>query len=182
MAQVKVTSLDALESFRSRLILFLTKAGCSVSEVIDEVNRTRYWLQNDQRMHWEREFRRRTKILEQAEQELMTARLSNLRDTAGMQKMAVLKAKKALAEAEEKRRLVKQWNRNFGTLADPLTKKLESIRGFLDHDLPKGVTFLASAQKTLEDYTQPTSAGPAAPATADGTAADVGQSTTADPL
>ena len=154
MAQVKITSIDALEDFRAHLILFLTKASRSVNEVLDEVNRTRFWIQNDQRMHWEREFRRRTKVLEQAEQELMSARLSGLRQTTSIQQAAVLKAKRSLAESEEKRRMVKRWNRDFDACADPLTKKLESIRAFLDQDLPKGVSYLANAQKTLEAYTQ----------------------------
>jgi hypothetical protein len=154
MAQVKVTSIDALESFRARLILFINKAGCSVGEVIDEVNRTRYWIQNDQRMLWEREFRRRTKVLEQAEQELMSARLSGLKQTTSMQQNAVNKAKKALQEAEEKRRVIKKWNRDYNAQADPLAKKLESLRGFLDHDLPKAVSYLSNAQKTLESYVQ----------------------------
>ena len=154
MAQAKLTSLEALENFRSHLILFLTQANRSVNEVLDEVNRTRFWIQNDQRLYWEREFRRRTKVLEQAEQELMSARLSGLRQTTSMQQAAVLKAKRALTESEEKRRLIKQWNRNFDGCADPLSKKLESLRSFLEHDLPKGVTYLANAQKTLEAYSQ----------------------------
>jgi len=154
MAQAKVTSLEALETFRSHLILFLTRANRSVNEVIDEVSRTRAWIQNDQRLYWEREFRRRTKILEQAEQELMSAKLSGLRQSTTMQQAAVLKAKRLVAESEEKRRVVKQWSRNFDVTADPLTKKLESLRSFLEQDLPKGVSFLANAHKTLEAYNQ----------------------------
>jgi hypothetical protein len=84
----------------------------------------------------------------------MSARLSALRQTTSMQQAAVLKAKRSLAESDEKRRMVKKWNRDFDTRADPLTKKLESLRAFLDHDLPKGISFLANAQQTLEAYTQ----------------------------
>jgi len=164
MAQAKVTSLEALESFRSQLILFLTKANRSVNEVLDDVHRTRTWLQNDQLLFWEREYRRRTKVLDQAESELMSAKLSSLRDNISLQQMAVLKAKRALAEAEEKRRNVKQWNRNFDSCTDPLTKKLESLRSFLENDLPKGVTYLANARKTLESYAQTPAPKDTAPA------------------
>ena len=64
--QANITSLEALDSFRSSLIVFLTKARRSLDEAGEEVRRTRQWVQHDQRTHWEGEFRRRTKQLEQA--------------------------------------------------------------------------------------------------------------------
>jgi hypothetical protein len=154
MAQAKITSTEAIEFFRARLVLFVTKASCAVNEVLSEINRTRYWLENDQRMHWDREHRKRAKILEQAEQELMSAKISGLRQTTSMQQAAVIKAKRALAEAEEKKRAVKKWNRDFDSAADPMAKKLETLRGYLEHDLPKAVALLDQIQKTLDSYTE----------------------------
>jgi len=49
--QAKVTSTEALDAFRSNLIVFRAKAKKSVDEVTDEVRRTRGWLQLDQKMH-----------------------------------------------------------------------------------------------------------------------------------
>ncbi|HEV7866998.1 MAG TPA: hypothetical protein VGO90_04915 [Chthoniobacteraceae bacterium] len=152
--QVKVTSIDALQSLRSSLIVFLTSAHRSVDEVLDEVRRVRVWLQNDQRMHWEGQVRKWRKTLDQAQQELMSARLSGLRDSTTAQQNAVLKAKRALAEAEDKLRAVKRWNRDYDSHADPLTKRLESFRHVLDHDMPKGLSYLLQAQKTLEAYAE----------------------------
>src|SRR5271170_2137284 len=101
--QARVTSTDALESFRASLIVFLAKAHRCVDDVSDEVRRTRVWLQHDQRVHWEGEFRRRTKLLGQAEQELMSARLTNDNEGAMMlRQAAVSRARRALGEAEEK--------------------------------------------------------------------------------
>src|SRR5438093_3615998 len=158
----KVTSLDALESFRASLIIFLTKANRCVDEVRDEVRRTRHWLQNDRRLHWEGEVRRWRKILDQAQQELMSARMSGLRETTSAQQAAVLKAKRMVAEAEDKVRSVKLWNRDFDGCADPLTKRLEGIRDFLDHDLPKAITYLVQALRTLEAYAETQSPNTAA--------------------
>ncbi len=75
--QVKVTSIDALETFRASLIIFLTEAHRSLDEVGDAVRRTRQWVQSDQRMHWEGEIRRRKKILDAAEAEFFGARLAS---------------------------------------------------------------------------------------------------------
>jgi hypothetical protein len=152
--QVKVTSIDALESFRASLIVFLNDAHRCVDEVGDEVRRTRYWIANDQRTHWEGELRRRKRTLELAEQELFSAKLSSLRDNISAQELAVRRAKEAVAEAEEKLLMIKKWNRNFDSCADPLVKRMEGLRHFLDHDMPKAIAYLVQAQRTLESYTE----------------------------
>ena len=161
--QAKISSLDALELFRTSLIAFLTRAHRSVDEVGDEVRRMRGWLQYDQRTHWEQEIRKGRKLLDLAEGELMTAKLSNLRDNISAQQNAVRKAKEALDHAEKKLRMVKKWARDFDGATEPLTKRIESLRSLLDYDLPKALAFLVQAQKTLEAYaeTAPKLSGPA---------------------
>jgi len=166
--QAKVTSVDALESFRASLIVFLSDAHRCLDEVGDEVRRTRHWVQTDQRTFWEGELRRRGKILEAAETEFFGARLSSMREPSAQQRLAVHRAKAAVAEAEEKLRNIKAWNRNYDGATDPLLKRLNGLRQFLDFDLPKGVSFLTQAQRTLEDYTE-RAAPPPAPAPAGGT-------------
>jgi hypothetical protein len=152
--QAKVTSLDALESFRANLIIFMTTAHRCLDEAGDEVRRTRQWLQSEQRMHWEGEARRRKRVLDQAEADLYSARLSGLKDRTIVQEEAVRKAKRAMAEAEDKLRVLKKWNRDFDHCADPLVKRLEGMRYFLDHDMPKALAYLVQAQQTLEAYAE----------------------------
>ena len=43
----RITSLDALESFRAALIVFLTTGRRTADEVIEQVRRVRLWLQNE---------------------------------------------------------------------------------------------------------------------------------------
>ncbi len=152
--QAKVTSLDALESFRGRLIVFLGKARRAIDEVGDEIRRTRNWLDGEQRTHWEAQVKKSRKRLELAEAELMTARLSEFIDTPSVQQMQVRKARRALEDAEGKLAMVKKWSRDFDGHADPLSKKLDSIRHHFDHVMPQGVTYLVQAQRTLEGYTE----------------------------
>ena len=152
--QAKVTSIDTLESFRANLILFLSKAHASLDEVGDEVRRTRNWIQNDRRVHWEGEARRRKRVLDQAEQELFSARMSVVRKTITPQLAAVNKAKHALDEAEQKLRNIKAWNRNYDGGTEPLVKSMEGFRHFMDQTLPKAISYLVRAQKTLESYTE----------------------------
>src|SRR5438093_7627050 len=100
--QAHVTSLEALEAFRTSLIIYLSKARPAVEEVSADVLRAKLWLQNDQRVHWEGQVHRRAKVLEQAQQALSSARMSSLPQASSSEQMLVQKAKRAFEEAEAK--------------------------------------------------------------------------------
>jgi hypothetical protein len=151
-AQARVSAVDALELFRTQLVQYSTRSHQCIDEVGDEIRRVRAWIQHDRRSHWEAELRRRRRDLDQAEQELLTAKLSSLRDSYTLQKNAVLRARRALAEAEEKIRAIKVWSRDFDNRVAPLLKQMEGLRQHLDIDLPKAIAFLLKAQDTLESY------------------------------
>jgi hypothetical protein len=153
-SQAKITSIETLENFRAQLILFASKTHCALDEVHDEVRRTRNWVQTDRRTHWEGEVRRRKRILDQAEQELFSARMSVLKNNNTLQQAAVRKARAALEEGEAKLRNVKKWNKCFDNAADPLVKSMEGFRHYLDQSTPKAISYLLQAQKTLESYAQ----------------------------
>ncbi len=150
----KVTSIDALEAFRASLIVFLNKTHSALDQSSDEIRRTRSWIQHDQRTHWENETRRRARALAQAEQELMSARMTKALDNLAVQQAAVHKAQRALDEAQEKMRKVKLWMRDFDGTVEPMAKGLNSLRGYLDHDLPQGIAYLSEIQKIMESYTE----------------------------
>src|SRR3990172_2701880 len=109
--RAKVTSLEALEAFRARLVIYRARAGRVLDEVSEDVIRTHGWLQTDRQTFWQNQIRRLTRELEQRQQELFSARLSELRDGPRLKQAAVQKAQRALQEAEERLRVVRQWNR-----------------------------------------------------------------------
>lgn len=150
--QAKVTSVEALELFRTHLIIFATKAKARLDEVGDEIRRTRVWLQTDRRLVWEAETRKRQKVLDQATQELLSARISNVRDNLSGQNNAVRKAKRSLEEAEEKLKNVKGWNRNYDSHVEPLMKRLEGLKRILEDDMPKAAATLVQFQDILQAY------------------------------
>jgi hypothetical protein len=147
-----VTSVEAIEEFRSSLIVYVSKARPALEEVSDEALRVRLWLENDQRTRWEAEVRRRTRTLEQAQQALFSAGISNLRDASDGERMAVLRARRALEEAEGKLKVVKQWSREFQNRAEPLTRQLDKLHTLLSNDLLKAGAFLANVIKALDAY------------------------------
>lgn len=164
--QARVSSIEALEALRATLIVFLERAHRSVDEVGDEIRRMRSWVQQDQRHHWERELRKRNRALDAAEQELLTAKLSNLRDNIKLQQDLVRKCKAAVAQGEDKLRNVKLWTRDFPHEIDPLARRLEGLRHYLDHDLPKAIAYLVQAQQTLAGYAEISTTPPSAPSSA----------------
>ena len=66
---------------------------------------------------------------------------------------------------------MKKWAQNFDASADPLMKKLDGFKEFLDHDMPDAITFLYRAREILDAYADRNMPADKPAATADATAA-----------
>ena len=150
--KAKVTSVDALEGFRSALINYVSKARPTVEEVSADAMRTRLWLENEQRTHWEAQFKRRAKELELAQAALFSARVGSLAQETGAELMAVQRAKRAMEEADTKLRVLKKWTREYEGRVQPLVKQTEKLHTILTNDMVKAVAYLTQALNTLAAY------------------------------
>ena len=163
--QARVGSIDALEAFRAALIRYTERVRRGLDDVTGEVKRTRGWLETEQRQKWEGEFRRRSRAMEQAEQELFSARMSSMKNDKSAQQMAVNKAKRALLEAEEKLAVIKRWRQAYDARVEALAKQLETLQDMLTRQMPKGVVSLSNSIRHLQDYAEVNAPRPAAAAT-----------------
>jgi len=161
-----VTSLDALEAFRSNLIVYLSQARPALDEISAEVLRTRTWLENDQKLHWGNQIRQRTKELEQAQQALFSARLGTLRKESAAEQFAVHRARARVAEAEQKVKTIKKWDREFDGRVQPLVKQTEKLHTVLSNDMVQAVAYLTQAINTLAAYAETKSPAQAPPVAA----------------
>lgn len=161
--QVKVSSIDALETFRADLIQYISKARVALEDMEGDVRRTQTWLDTDRTQHWARQFKHWTKNLHQAEQELYSANLTSPNASNAFQKMAVLKARRKVEEAEEKMRIVKKWRQTFETRSTPLLRQLDPMFHLVGQHLPKGVYSLGESIKALQAYAEKMAPIPAAP-------------------
>ena len=159
--QARISNLDAIESFRAALIVFMSKTRQALESAQDAVRKTRSWLQTEQPAYWASQIRLRQNRLDQAQQELMSARMSEFVENPAAQQMAVRKARAALEEAQAKMERTKHWARDFDRSVDPMARKLDSLRDFVDNDLAKAVAYLVEIQKILQAYNE--SPAPAAP-------------------
>lgn len=151
--RANVTSVEAIDLFRAGLIQYVAKTKPVLEDAIDDVFRTRQWLQQDRRIYWENQLKRRRKALEEAEQAVFSARIASLREVTTAENAAVLRCKRAVSEAEDKLRLIKRWTMDFDSRVEPLVKQLEQVRTLLGNAAPKAVAHLANLIKVLDAYT-----------------------------
>ena len=112
MEGAKVTSVDALRSFRAALIKFAETTSAALTDGDGDVRSTLMWLERDQTSYWSGQIRKRHDALERAKEALRHKQLYKS-PTGGRQsdvdeQHMVAKCKAALAEAETKLANVKK--------------------------------------------------------------------------
>ncbi|BCU77018.1 hypothetical protein [Luteolibacter sp. LG18] len=152
--QARIASIEALEHFRADLIRYINQARSALEEMVGDVRRTRTWLDTDRLQHWGMQVKRQAKRLEQAEQELYSATLTDPKGSHALQKMNVQKCKRLVEEAEERLRVVQHWRKQFDNRAEPLVRQLDRMFGQLGQQLPRGVFSLGETIKSLQAYAE----------------------------
>ena len=150
--QAQVTSVEAIESFRAELVVYLAQMKPALDEVTSEVLHTRSWLADDRRRHWQQEMRARTRRLEDAKQELFNASISRMGETTSFHQMAVQRAQRDVRAAEDKLVVIKKWERELDNRSAPLVKQMEQLHGFLTVEMARAVAYLDQALKALDAY------------------------------
>jgi hypothetical protein len=153
-----ITSLDAIEAFRASLVIYLAKVRPLLEEISTDLRRTQLWLDTDQRLYWERQVRQCERRLEQAQQALMSARLSSLREVTAIEQSAVQRARRQLEASRERQRRTKKWSREFGPSTETLARQLTSLDSFLSQDMVKALAQLTEWTRILAEYTASRSA------------------------
>jgi len=147
-----ITSVEAITAFRASLIVYLSKVRPLLEELAGEIIRMRQWLESDQRLHWEHQFRLRSRKLEEARAELFNGRLSKLQEASALHVMAVQRAERAIRDCESKLNAIRKWTRNLEPATAPLVKQAEQLQTFLTTDMVRGVAHLDKIIQALENY------------------------------
>ena len=150
--KAQITSVEAIESFRAKLIVFLGQARPVLEEIGNEVVQTRLWLQDEQRTFWEHQLRLRGRRLEEAKQELFNAKLSQFHESTALHLMAVQRTQRAVQEAEAKLVMLKKWDRELDNRTAPLMKPVETLHGFVVTDMTRAVAYLDRTLRALDAY------------------------------
>lgn len=152
--KANITSIHALESFRSALIKYVEKGKATVDEVTSEVQRTKFWLQYDQSNYWRGEHKRRGLFWQEKQQELFSAEIATFTDSTTAQRWAVDEAKRSVDQAEQKVRTVRDWSRRFESVVLPVSRKVDKLSNILDNDMTNAIRFLNGAIEVLSAYAE----------------------------
>jgi hypothetical protein len=150
--KANITSVDAIAAFRAALIVFLGKVRPLLEETSGEIIRTRQWVEEDQRRHWDHQFKLSWRKLEEAKAELFNATLSKLQEASSLHTMAVQRADRSVRECEAKLAMLRKWTRDLDDKADPLIKQGSQFETFLTTEMPRAVAYLDRVIETLEAY------------------------------
>ena len=126
-----------------------------LDDVAQEIVRVRIWLETDRQVHWKRHIRRARAAAAQAEQELMTARLSGDARTVGERRNALAKARDALRQAEEELDRVRRWLQRYPTDVEARGALPRRLQHLFATDTSRAVNFLETAATILTDYAGP---------------------------
>jgi hypothetical protein len=152
--QARISSIDALEAFRAELIRYIEHARVALEDMTGDARRTRTWLDVDRTQYWTAQFKKLTKQLHQAEEELYSANLTSPQASNAIQKMAVQRAKRNLEEAEAKMHVIKRWRQVYDNRTAPLIHQLDPMFAQVGQQLPKGVHALSETIKILQAYAE----------------------------
>jgi predicted nucleic acid-binding Zn-ribbon protein len=150
--QAQITSIQAIESFRAKLVVYLAQMRPGLDEITSEVVRTRAWLEDDRKRFWVQEMRRCSRKLEDAKQELFTASISKMGEATSFQQMAVQRAQRDVRVVEDKLAVLKKWERDLDNKTSPLVKQMEQLHGFLTVEMDRAVAYLDQALTALAAY------------------------------
>jgi hypothetical protein len=177
--RAKVSSIEAIESFRANLIVYLEKARAALDDVSDEVSRTRAWLSDERRGYWENELRIRNRKLEEKQAALFTSRMATLKNVTQTELTAMTKAKRERDEALARIELIKKWTKQYDSRVQPVGKDIDKLRDILVKHMGQAVAYLARVTETLSAYADiaPPEYG-ATSAPVEGTAGETGEAKT----
>lgn len=149
-----VTSIDAIQRFRTRLIDFSEEAQLAMSQADFDIQRTIGWLKHDRMMHWKHEIKRRRKELDIAKSELFRKQLESkdTRTSAIEERKALQRAERRMTEAEEKSRAVSKWIRRLDRDVALYKGATSQINSLIQADLPKAASLLEMYVEQLQEY------------------------------
>ena len=86
------------------------------------------------------------------EQEMFSARLSDLQQKKTGQQMLLNKKRREIRELETTLRAVAGWLRNYDSSVETEARKVEKLRQNIDIDMAKGLTYLTESIRQLKAY------------------------------
>jgi len=115
--RVRVESVEALEKFRAALCKFAETVRVGLDEAEAEIQRTSFWLKQEQHNYWKRQVDKRAELHAQAKRALNRKKMQKTalggRHSCIDEEKALAAAERRLEEAKQKLANVRRWSRLF---------------------------------------------------------------------
>ncbi|MBM4004261.1 MAG: hypothetical protein FJ295_13395 [Planctomycetes bacterium] len=151
----KVTSIDAIRSFRVALIAFQEELSRAVVSLDLECRRPLDWMEHDRARYWPREVRRASDVMNEArlnlERCLLTIDPNDHRSCYDERKQSEA-AKRRLTFAETKVQAVQQWRQRLKKEVEEFQVQTAKAKEYLEVDLPRAVAQLSRMLDALDRY------------------------------
>jgi hypothetical protein len=151
----KVTSIDAMRSFRVALIAFQEELSRAVVSLDLECRRPLEWIEHDRARYWPREVRRASDAMNEARLNLERCLLTidpNDHRSCYDERKQLEAAKRRLAFAEAKVQAVQQWKQRLKKEVEEFQVQTAKAKEYLDVDLPRAVAQLNRMLDALDRY------------------------------
>ena len=157
--RARIHSIDALARFRPALVAFVEECNSALLSAEADAARAVIRIRNDREPYWKRQIRLREEVLKSAKSELAMKKIMRDADDARAdvdQVKAVEKARRRVAEAQEKHALCKQWARKLEQEQPNFRGQVGALKRVLEAEMPRAIAELDRMGAALEDYTKMT--------------------------
>ena len=156
--RAKITSFDALVSFRTGLIEFDDNAQAALEAMLLEVRKAVEWIEHDRAQYWPAQVRQASDTVVQARADLARCEMAirpDDRNPCTEQKKKLTSSKQRLRHCERKVEAVRHWRRLLNHEFTEFQGRVSKLTGFLESELPQAVAALEHLLNALEQYAQP---------------------------
>ena len=153
----RVESIEALEKFRAALCKFVDDAGVGLNESEAEIQRTLFWVKQEQSAYWKTQTKKRAELVARAKSALTRKKMQK---TALGSRFSYVDEQKALAaaerqyeEARQKTANVKRWSRALDEESFSYKRVAQALSQALELEIPNALVQLDNMIVALEAYT-----------------------------
>lgn len=153
-----VQSIEALQEFRARLIIFQEKLNDALMSMQEQIYHAMDWIERDRPQYWHNAQNKAFDQISQARISLETARMrkemDDFRPSLIEEKQALRDAKNRLAVCQEKIRLVQSTIARVHHEADEFRGRMSQMQRLVETDIPNMTGLLEAMLKALEAYAE----------------------------
>ena len=163
--RARVHAIEAVSGFRPALVQFVEECRSALVSAEADAGRAASRIRADRYPYWKKQIRVRQDELKRAKTELIMKQAMKDPDEARStveERKAVDKAKRRVAEAEEKTQTCTRWMRLLDKEQSKFRSEISSLKRVIDMDMPRAIAELDRMALALEEYTKLGKARPAA--------------------